>query len=411
MRGALRAALDVTFADGMVYGGHRLGKRGMFYESNASMLCFFADYVKRSGDVSLYPRIKVWADYLERHTTDSPRLFRTPGSTGVPGPGKGGYVSNWFDTHCFGGWDGYANALYYAALVDLAKIAELADDPESAARYAELAVAVKEAFNEALWNPKTGRYAGWRDAEGNLHDAFYTFVNLLACYWGIADPERAKGIIEAIDEKVAALGYKGHSLPCNLEPVPEADYCGGDWWRQTYGYYHHYDPFGVYLNGGVWAWISCPYIAVKGRFSPDAAREHFCDILRQYEKDELFGAGNGYFWDTSTGELLKGSREEPYLANIAMAVWGLYALFGVEVDILSGVAVRPRLPREMADSKIGLYYKGRRLRFVYHGFGTELERLVLDGVKLDGERLPESDLKDGSVIDVFLADGKEEEKR
>lgn len=405
MRWAVESALDVTFADGMIYGGHRLGKRGMFYETNASMLCFFADYVKRSGDVSLYPRVKVWAEYLERHTDERPRLFRTPGSTGVPGPGGGGYVSNWFDTHCIGGYDGYANALYYGALVQLAKIAQRAGDEGGARHYAELAGQVREGFNEALWNPETGRYAGWRDARGRLHDAFYTFVNLLACYFGIAEERRAREIVEAIDRKVAELGYKGHSLPCNLEPVPEEDYSGGEWWRQTYGYYHQYDRFGVYLNGGIWAWISCPYIAVKGRWDPEGAYRHFLRILEQYEVDELFGAGNGYFWDTATGELLAGSREEPYLANIAMSIYGLYTLFGVEVDILEGVALRPRLPRQMADAKIGLYYKGKKLRFVYHGYGRVLERLLLDGRELPGDRLPEDALRDGSVIDVYVREG------
>jgi len=415
LKRTIDAVGKVTFFDGMIYGGHRLGKRGLFYETNASVLNFYIDYVRRTGDISQINLARKWLDYMIKNTTDEknkPFLFRTPYSTGISGEFKGGYVSNWWDVIQFGGYDAYINSLYYNALKEMAKIEQRAENRFLSARNKAFAEKVKESFNKYLWNPKTKRYAGWLDLEGNLHDYWFTFINLMAVWYGIIEGQQAKSLLQRLDTKLKKIGYKGFSLPGNLESIPSEDYSGGDWWLEEYGYRHFYDEFGTYLNGGVWPWVSGFYIADWGKINPDKALQHYVDLLKQYSKDNLYGAGNGYFWDTETGEVYLGSREEQYLANTTVAIWGFYTLFGIRMDILNGLSIEPNLPKALDGTKIRFMYRGNMLSIEYIGCGSKIYRIEVDDkVVRDSFRIPDEYLMPYSHIKIYMADKSKRGKR
>lgn len=391
-----------TRPDGFVWAEDMAG-RGAFHESNASMLLFLADYVRRTGDTRHLAIGRKWADYILRHIAEKPRLFRVPDSTGVPAPGGGSRVCNWWDVVACGGYDGYINALTCPALKDFARIETLAGNPDQAKRYHRVAEDLKTDFNRCLWNSRKTRYAGWLDTKGRLHDSFYTYINTMAVWHGIADRARGRRLLLAIEKELARLGYRGFSLPCNLEPIPPDEYSAGDWWRDEYGYPHNYDPFGVYENGGIWVWTSAYYIAAWALYDSDRALRHFQGILEQYRRDGLQGAGNGYFWDPRTGRILEGSRQEPYLANSVMTVWGFYTLFGIDMDICAGIYVRPRLPKALADSEVTIRCRGELLTFRYRGYGRRVRSLRINGKRMDpANPLPWALVQDGGVADVEL---------
>lgn len=384
--GVMGRALDAVYdretrPDGRVW-AYGEGGRGAFYESNASMLIFLADYARRTGDLSRVRYGRRWADYILDHCTDEPFLYRSPNSTGIPTPGNGAYICNWWDVVACGGYDAFTNALTYAALRDLGAMERAAGNAASGERYAAQAKRLKQSFNELFWDDEAGRYVSWVDTRGGRHDYFFTGTNLIAAAEDIADAPRRRRILDSIDKRLGELGYRAFSLPCNLLSIPPEHYNAGDWWLETYGYPHFYDTFGTYENGGIFPWVSAYYIAAMGEFDPDAAYDHYVGILDQYDRDNLHGAGNGYFWDPETGRLTEGSKQEPYLANAAMVIWGFMSLFGLTFDFEKGIAIRPRLPKRLDGSAFSIRYHEKKATFRYRGFGSRVLGLRVDGRSL-----------------------------
>jgi hypothetical protein len=400
---AIQAVYETdTRPDGFIWAEDMAG-RGAFYESNASMLFFLADYVRRTGDTRHLSIGRAWAEYILRNIDAKPRLFKAPDSTGVTRSGGGSRICNWWDVVACGGYDGFINVLTYPALKEFAKVEALAGNVEKAKRYDAVAEELKRDFNRVLWSSRKGRYIGWLDTEGKSHDSFYTFINTMAVWHGIADRNRGRRILTAIEKELSRIGYRGFSLPCNLEPIPPDEYDAGDWWEDEHGYPHFYDPFGIYENGGIWIWTSAYYTAAWGLYDPERAYRHFQAILEQYRRDNLQGAGNGYFWDPATGEMLEGSKQEPYLSNTVMSIWGLYTLFGIDMDVCSGIGLRPRLPKALADSEVTVRYRGDLITFRFRGHGRRIRSVRIDGRRVDpGASLPWALLQDGGRVDVEL---------
>jgi len=405
--GLMARALDSvhdreTHPDGLIW-QHGFAGRGEFYENNASMLIFLADYVRRTGDLSRLAYGDRWAGYILAHITEEPFLFRCPASTGIPGQGTGARICNWWDVVSCGGYDAFINALTYPGLRDMAAMHRAAGNLQAAERYRRAAERLRAAFNELFWDEAAGRYISWVDTAGGRHDYFFTSVNLIAAAEGIADGQRRRRILESIRARLDEIGYRGFSLPCNLINIPPESYNAGDWWIETYGYPHFYDTFGTYENGGIFPWISAYYIAAAAEFDPDAAYDHFAAILDQYERDNLQGAGNGYFWDPETGQLTEGSKQEPYLANTAMTIWGFLSLFGIEFDIERGIVLRPRLPQRLDGARVGVRYHGKCLEFRFQGFGRKVLAVRVDRASHPPEApLVASQLRDGGVVEVTV---------
>lgn len=134
--------------------------------------------------------------------------YRDEAGNKVPNPGHG-IGNNYYDLLPFGWDDMYNTAQYYYALLCMARIEELVDrnpgwalpagglafDPAELRAHAER---VKRVANEKFWNPETGRYFGSIDRNGRAYDYGFTFVGLEAIFYGIAEDDKARSVMDWI---------------------------------------------------------------------------------------------------------------------------------------------------------------------------------------------------------------------
>ena len=54
--------------------------------------------------------------------------------------------------------------------------------------------------DKTFYNPETGVLAGWKSADGQLHDYYFTFVNGIAISYDLIEQQQAHAIMDAIHE-------------------------------------------------------------------------------------------------------------------------------------------------------------------------------------------------------------------
>ena len=110
-------------------------------------------------------------------------------------------------------------------------------------------------YFQTFYNPKTGVLAGWKSADGKLHDYYFTFVNGVAITYGLVPPDKANPIMDVMLAKMKEVGYTHFELglPGNLVPIRRGDYVhhvlrwgGGEKEDGS-------DGFQIYENGGATA--------------------------------------------------------------------------------------------------------------------------------------------------------------
>jgi len=235
--------------------------------------------------------------------------------------------SNWWDTIGFGHEDAYANALAFRALQGMQRMAGALDNAGDARRYGEAAARLHDAYFHAFFNPATGLIAGWRSADGALHDYSFLFVNGIAVLYGLVPEDRCGPIMDLLWNDMAKAGYTQFrmGLPGNLIPVARKDYAHKD---PRYGggrREDNADGFQIYENGGATACFSYFTIAAYNRVGQRArADEIVLPMLDAFEKREFEGTGaNGMTndwrkWD-GTAEGYEGFLTDNYYALLAIA--------------------------------------------------------------------------------------------
>ncbi|MFZ5830062.1 MAG: hypothetical protein ACOY3P_08240 [Planctomycetota bacterium] len=124
---------------------------------------------------------------------------------------------NYYDILPFGNEDFYATAEYYACLLRMAEMEEaIARNPGWGMGRGTLAFApadlrahaakVKAAANEKFWDENRGRFIGCVDIDGKAHDYGFTFLNELAIWYGIANEEHARAIMDWMDGRRIVAG-------------------------------------------------------------------------------------------------------------------------------------------------------------------------------------------------------------
>jgi len=125
-----------------------------------------------------------------------PEIDGTPSSKG----------NNYWDFWLFGGRSAYDNAFFYEMLRWMGELEEALGNGERADSLRQLRPLVKQKFNETFWNGDKGRYVGWVDGSDKAYDYGFTFVNLPAVAWGLADEDRARKILDWLDGKRTVEG-------------------------------------------------------------------------------------------------------------------------------------------------------------------------------------------------------------
>lgn len=275
-----------------------------------------------------YAGIREWAQRMLATDRTGDGLIRYA-ETGNSGSWNEGMPrvrpANWWDTIGFGCEDAYANALAYRALLGMRRMAEVAGGAGEAARYATAAARLHDAYFRTFFNPATGVLAGWRSADGQLHDDYFTFVNAAAVLYGLVPEDRAAGIMDRIWGKMAEVGYTRFrmGIPGNLVPVPRRDYAHleprwGGGLRED-----NLDGFQIYENGGATACFAYFTIAALDRVGRrDRADQILFPLMDAFEHREFEGVGadgrtnDWRKWD-GTAEGYEGFLVDNYYALLA----------------------------------------------------------------------------------------------
>lgn len=203
--------------------------------------------------------------------------------------------SNWWDTINFGHEDAFANAPAYRACRMFAELAGELKYFEDAKSFSAKADKLRAAYASTFLNPATGVLAGWKSADGQLHDYWFTFVQGAAIACGLLDDKTANAVMDRLLAKMQSVGYTNFALglPGNLVPVKKGDYIYHDTPPEVHGVPHledGSDGFQFYENGGAtgcWSYFTIKALYQLGRRAD--ARRLLYPMLDCYARGDFQG--------------------------------------------------------------------------------------------------------------------------
>lgn len=267
-----------------------------------SLLIAACDYAEGAPDLpwarARYDGLLAWARAMAEGDADGDGLLEYPG-TGNYGdrPLANRRPSNWWDTINFGHRDAFANALAYRAFLMFGDLAKRVGREDDARTFAEKAARLRAAYAPAFLNPESGLLAGWKSADGRLHDYAFTFVQGVAVTHGLLDDPTANAVMDRLLAKMQSVGYTNFSLglPGNLVPVRKGDYVFHETPPEVHGVPRledGSDGFQYYENGGAtgcWAYYTIAALFRLGRAAD--ARRILHPMLAGYAAGEFQGFG------------------------------------------------------------------------------------------------------------------------
>jgi hypothetical protein len=284
-----------------------------FMDSYPSLLIAAGDYIRASKDHAWlernYSGLKAWTTRMLAKDVDGDGLLEYPetGNSNSWPEQRLLRPANWWDTIGYGHKDAYANALAYHALVGMAEVARLANQPDDARMYAAHAEAIRSIYFKTFLNPSTGVLAGWKSADGNLHDYYFTYLNGMAITYGLVPPDKANLIMDRLLAEMKEVGFTHfeNGLPGNLIPVRRGDYAVHEMYAGGGTREDGSDGFQIYENGGESG--NFVYYTLKALYSLGRHQEAdaiLFPLLSGYEKGVFQGFGPNdlsYDWRTWDG--------------------------------------------------------------------------------------------------------------
>ncbi|HEY5914647.1 MAG TPA: hypothetical protein VJA21_29000 [Verrucomicrobiae bacterium] len=267
-----------------------------------SLLISACDYAQGARDWTWarenYEKLAAWGREMMVADKDGNGLIEYPG-TGNYGdrPLANKRPSNWWDTINFGHEDAFANALAYRACQMFADLARRLEHPDDARFFTEKAAKLRAGYAPTFLNPETGVLAGWKSADGQLHDYWFTFVQGIAITYGLLDDKTANSVMDRLLKKMKEVGYTRFELglPGNLVPVKKGDYANHNTPPQVHGVPQledGSDGFQYYENGGstgCWSYYTLKALYRLGRV--EDARRIFHPMLAGFARGEFQGFG------------------------------------------------------------------------------------------------------------------------
>ncbi len=261
--------------------------------------CLYADSTRDlAWEKTHYPKLAAWGREMLAADKNGNGLIEYP-ATGNFGdrPKRTKRPSNWWDTINFGHEDAYANALAYRASRLMAELARRLGRAEDARFFGEKAAKLRQAYAPTFLNPATGLLAGWKSADGQLHDYWFTFVQGVAITCGLLDEKTANAVMDRLIGKMKEVGYTKfeHGLPGNLVPIKKGDYVNHNTPPEKFGEPQRddgSDGFQFYENGGAtgcWTYYTIKALYQLGRV--EDARRIFHPMLGSYATGEFQGFG------------------------------------------------------------------------------------------------------------------------
>lgn len=269
---------------------------------------------------------------LQDHNGNGLIEYRLSGNAGSWSGTNATRPANWWDTIGFAHEDAYSNALAFRACSLLGEAAQRFGHADEASVFTEAARKSKAVYYPTFYNPSTGVLAGWKSADGKLHDYWFVFINGMAIAFGLIEDAQAHAIMDRLMAKFDEVGFTRFDLglPGNLIPVRKEDYTHLE---KRYGgpsLEDGSDGFQIYENGAA---THChTYWTIKalyrlGRVAD--ARRIFHPMLQTFANGGFQGFGeNGMSkdWRTWSGEC---NGYEGYLSD------GFLTLLAVEDDLIA----------------------------------------------------------------------------
>jgi len=272
-----------------------------------SLVMATSDYVQTSGNTAWLKRnysvIKSWADKMIDFDRDDDGLMEHPtsGNSGSWTEKITVRGSNWWDTIGFGHKDAYSNALAYKAFRGMEMLSRKAGYPGDAETYKGHAEKLKGVFYHTFYNPSTGVLAGWKSADGKLHDYYFLYISGMAVVYGLVTHDQGNEIWDRLMAKMKEVGYDRFDLglPGNLIPVRREDYVDHDIRFGGGTKADGSDGFQIYENGGATACMA--YFTIQAL--RELGRHHEAEsilfpMLKAFEDGKFQGrAPNGLTYD------------------------------------------------------------------------------------------------------------------
>jgi hypothetical protein len=340
----IRSSLDVYLGGYKGYGqvgyyyNNQYGWLSKFDSSDSapSLIISACYYILDTGDKiwarKNYAGIKSWATKMIQTDTNGDGIieYGHSGNTGSWNQRPFQRPSNWWDAIGFGHDDAYSNALAYRATVLLAEVAGLIGETDDEHELSAFAAKLKANYFDHFYNADTGVLAGWRSADGQLHDYYFTFVNGVAVCYGLLTREQGLQVMQRILQKMKQVGYTNFKmgLPGNLIPVPPADYVAHE---KHWGHGDKpdgSDAFQIYENGGATGCYA--YFTIKALYDlglRTAADGIFIPMMEAYKENGFDGRcdGSDYTkdWKTWDGRCwgYEGFLVDSYLPMLAIYDW------------------------------------------------------------------------------------------
>lgn len=285
-------------------------------------------------------------------------------------------ASSYFDAY---NWDGYlsaaCNVFYYASLLSMADLYEYryayyndADGLEKAEYYRNLAVLTKEKFNKTFWDAEKGRYIGARNVDGVAHDYGLTYINLIACAFGMADAPKAGVMFEWLNGERVVDGdtsQGGDIYSFKIAPRSNTvDISAGGppyyWWDHEGQIMPTPDGWGGWpnqQNGGIFFWVS--HYDILGRMNylgADNAFERFGVIMSEFHKDQLRRMG---FYNNGTSDKFDQGIIGEYPESGLVPLTFLEGFLGIK-PVGEGLLIDPNLPSTLEFAGVSEYRFGGR---------------------------------------------------
>ncbi len=269
-------------------------------DSLPSFLIAACDYAEGANDLpwarANYDKLAAWGREIFAADKDGNGLIEYPG-TGNYGdrPLADKRPANWWDTINFGHEDAFANALAFHAATMFSALARKLNHSDDATFFAEKAARLRAAYAPTFLDPDAGVLAGWKSADGKLHNYWFTFVQGIAITYGLLDDKTANSVMDHLLAKMQSAGFTNFSLglPGNLVPVKKGDYVFHDNAPEIHGVprlENGSDGFQYYENGGAtgcWAYYTVAALYKLGR--AEDARRIFHPMLAGYARGEFQG--------------------------------------------------------------------------------------------------------------------------
>ncbi|GAB4581311.1 MAG: hypothetical protein Fur0022_40580 [Anaerolineales bacterium] len=254
-------------------------------DGNALLIIGILNYAFRSGDYAFvrqyWPNLLKALAWLETHVKEEDSLLHQ------------GAFTDWADSIARQGKILYTNVIYWKALLDMAEVAQTCGHPDDRRLLGEKARHVREAINAHFWRPDLGYYV-----TSQFFDNLSSGGNLLAIAWGLASPEQAHTILDA-------MRYFGMGTPVPTKAVHRA------YPRQFIAIENRLAGIADYHTYFAWLWLGAWHvIALAHMRRLEEARELLYNMSRVIVRDgavhEVYRPDGHYastFWYTSESPL------------------------------------------------------------------------------------------------------------